>query len=306
VASRKPSGLLREIRKPQTGVGYLFILPALIPTLLFLIFPMISALYLSFFDYDEMLNQGRFIGLGNYLQALTGDYLFWIAVSNTLKFAVGFVPLSIAAGFAAAVVVNRRWRGISLIRGGFYLPYLSAGVVVAFIWVWLFTPRYGLVDLALLGIGLPSVDWFGDRNLAMLVVILAATWQQAPGAMVILLAGLQGVPNEITDAARVDGAGRLDILRHITLPLLRPVTFYLIVVGVIGAMQVFDIVNITTGIADLGVPQEYVTSLVQQIYNNALGFNRMGYGSAQAILLFLAILVATYANFRFFRRDVEY
>src|SRR5262249_33182700 len=140
VSPAKSLPLIREFRKPQTRVGYLFLLPALLPTLLFLVLPMLSALYLSFMDYDAMANQGTFVGLGNYVQTLTNDYLFWIAVSTTLKFAVGFVPLSIAAGFAAAVLVNRPWRGISFIRGGFYLPYLSAGVVVAFIWIWLFTP----------------------------------------------------------------------------------------------------------------------------------------------------------------------
>jgi ABC-type sugar transport system permease subunit len=305
VSPRRARRLLRELRSPQARIAYLFLLPSLLPTLVFLVAPMVVAAYLSFRDYDPLAGMSVFIGFENYTEALRVDFLFWIAVGNTLKFVVGFVPLNIALGLAAALVVNRRWRGIGLVRGGYYLPHLAAGVVVAFIWLWLFTPSYGLINIALEGLGLPPVGWMHDPDLAILIVIIAAAWQNFPGAMVIFLAGLQGVPEEIYAAAKVDGAGRLDLARHITLPLLRPVTFYLVVVGVVGALQVFDVVNVVTR-SPQGISSDHVTTLVHQIYLNGMFFNRMGYAAAEAMLLFVSILALTYVNFRVFRRDIEY
>ncbi len=290
-----------ELRRAEVKWAYILILPAVIPLLIFTVLPVLGAIGLSFTRFDAFYATMDWTGVNNYRDAFGND-LFHTTIRNTLQFTVGFVPLSMAAGFMAAILLNRRIRGISFLRGAYYLPVLTSTIAMGIAWMWLFQPQVGLVSLLLKLIGVTPKDWLNSPFTAMPAVIGVAVWKAFGGTMLIYLAGLQGIPETFYDAAKVDGCGRWQLLRHITWPLLRPVTFYLFIIGMIDSLQVFDLVMIMTE----GGPAFRTTTIVHQIYLNAFKFNQMGYASAMAVLLFIAIAVLTYFNWKFFSSSLEY
>ena len=290
-----------ELRRSEVKWAYALILPAVLPLLVFTVLPVLGAIGLSFTYFDAFSATMRSAGTANYNEAF-GNELFRITIRNTVQFTLGFVPLSMAVGFAAAILLNRRIRGISFLRGAYYLPVLTSTIAMGIAWMWLFQPQVGLVSLALKVVGVQPKDWLNSPFTAMPAVIGVAVWKAFGGTMLIYLAGLQGIPETYYDAAKVDGAGRWQLLRFITFPLLRPVTFYLFIIGMIDSLQVFDLVMIMTE----GGPAFRTTTIVHQIYLNAFKFNQMGYASAMAVLLFIAIAVLTYFNWRFFSSSLEY
>ena len=290
-----------ELRRSEVKWAYALILPAVLPLLVFTVLPVLGAIGLSFTYFDAFSATMRSAGTANYNEAF-GNELFRITIRNTVQFTLGFVPLSMAVGFTAAILLNRRIRGISFLRGAYYLPVLTSTIAMGIAWMWLFQPQVGLVSLALKVIGVQPKDWLNSPFTAMPAVIGVAVWKAFGGTMLIYLAGLQGIPETYYDAAKVDGAGRWQLLRFITFPLLRPVTFYLFIIGMIDSLQVFDLVMIMTE----GGPAFRTTTIVHQIYLNAFKFNQMGYASAMAVLLFIAIAVLTYFNWKFFSSSLEY
>ncbi len=290
-----------ELRRSEVRWAYALILPAVLPLLVFTVLPVLGAIGLSFTYFDAFSATMRSAGAANYSEAF-GNELFRITIRNTVQFTLGFVPLSMAVGFTAAILLNRRIRGISFLRGAYYLPVLTSTIAMGIAWMWLFQPQVGLVSLALKVVGVQPKDWLNSPFTAMPAVIGVAVWKAFGGTMLIYLAGLQGIPETYYDAAKVDGAGRWQLLRFITFPLLRPVTFYLFIIGMIDSLQVFDLVMIMTE----GGPAFRTTTIVHQIYLNAFKFNQMGYASAMAVLLFIAIAVLTYFNWKFFSSSLEY
>ena len=290
-----------ELRRSEVKWAYILILPAVLPLLVFTVLPVFGALGLSFTRFDAFSATMTWIGPQNYTNALENE-LFRTTIRNTLQFTVGFVPLSMAVGFTAAMLLNRRFRGISFLRGAYYLPVLTSTIAMGIAWMWLFQPQVGLVSLVLKLLGITPKDWLNSPFTAMPAVIGVAVWKAFGGTMLIYLAGLQGIPETFYDAAKVDGCGRFQLLRHITWPLLRPVTFYLFIIGMIDSLQVFDLVMIMTE----GGPAFRTTTIVHQIYLNAFKFNQMGYASAMAVLLFFAIAVLTFFNWKFFSSSLEY
>ena len=290
-----------ELRRSEVKWAYALILPAVLPLLVFTVLPVLGAIGLSFTYFDAFSATMRSAGTANYNEAF-GSELFRITIRNTVQFTLGFVPLSMAVGFTAAILLNRRIRGISFLRGAYYLPVLTSTIAMGIAWMWLFQPQVGLVSLALKVVGVQPKDWLNSPFTAMPAVIGVAVWKAFGGTMLIYLAGLQGIPETYYDAAKVDGAGRWQLLRFITFPLLRPVTFYLFIIGMIDSLQVFDLVMIMTE----GGPAFRTTTIVHQIYLNAFKFNQMGYASAMAVLLFIAIAVLTYFNWKFFSSSLEY
>jgi ABC-type sugar transport system permease subunit len=307
VAPRRDAGgrwreLRAELRRPQVWIAYVFLAPAFLPLLLFVVLPVFAGVAMSFANFDPLaIERVNWVGWANY-QELLQDFLFGVTIQNTFRFTVLFVPLNLAAGFATALLLNRQLRGIAFIRGAYYLPYLTSAVAIGIIWAWLFSPNAGLINTVLRVVGMATPDWLGHPSTALHAVTIVAVWKAYPGTMLIYLAGLQGIPQVYYDAALVDGAGRWELLRDITWPLLRPVTFYLVVIGVISSMQVFDLVNILTN----GGPADSTTTIVHQIYLNAFRFGRMGYAAAMACLLFIGIALLTIVNWRLFSKDVEY
>lgn len=282
-------------------VGYLFIAPALVHLLVFVLIPLAFSAYLSFTDWrGPNLQSAPFIGFENY-EFLLGDRLFWAAMKNTLAFTALFVPLSMVVSLAVAVVMNQKLRGVWLFRTLFFMPVISSWVAVSIIWITLLDPQAGILNYILEQFGIAPVNWLGDPTSALFAIVLIATWKGLGFQMVIWLAGLQAIPQELQEAAAIDGATRWQSFWRITLPLLAPTTFFLAITGVIGSFQVFSPVYVITG----GGPRGSTDVVVYHIYTRAFEAYDMGYAAAQAWVLFAVILVATLIQLWYRRRQGE-
>jgi multiple sugar transport system permease protein len=295
---RRRGGISMEQR--QALAGYLFISPAMLIFFLFTLLPVACAAYLSFTNYD-VFTRMDWIGIQNYEDVFQDD-LFWRALWNTATYTVWSIPLSMASGLGLALLLNQKLRGLSVYRTVYYLPVVTSMVAVAMIWIQLFDPLYGVISNAFERLGVKGVDWLGDPNLAMPSIIAVSVWKVIGWDMLIYLAGLQGVPEYLHEAAAIDGANRWQAFWKITLPLLTPTTFFIFVTSLIGAFQVFDQVYVMTG----GGPANATTTLVHQIYNAAFKALDMGYAAAMSFVLFGIILVVSLFSMRAIRGEVAY
>lgn len=277
-----------------------FLAPGLVPLVLFTVGPMVASAGLSLLDWD-LLRPPRFIGLDNYAR-LAGDAAFRAAVGNTIQFVAGYLPLVLTGGLVIALALNQRLRGLALFRTVYFMPLVTSWVVVALMWRWLLDPRAGIVNHGLGLLGIQGPGWWTDPAWAMPSVIVASAWKDLGFVMVILLAGLQAIPGEFYEAASVDGAGRWARFRNITLPLLTPSLFFVLVISLINNLQVFDQVWVMTG----GGPAGATSVVVEQIVRNAFSYGQMGYAAAMSWAFFVVILIITALQFRLQRRWVNY
>ena len=288
----------RGRRKAATAI--LFLAPSLVPLLLFMLGPMAGSLGLSLFRWD-LLRPPKFIGLTNFANVLA-DPAFQAAVGHTLFFIVGYLPLVYGGGLVLALALNQRLRGLAFFRAAYFLPVITSWVVVAIMWRWLLNPGTGIVNFALGLVGMQGPGWWTDPSWAMPSIIIASAWKDLGYVMVILRAGLQAIPPEYYEAASVDGASRWTRFRHITLPLLSPASFFVLIISLINSFQVFDQVQVMTA----GGPAGASSVVVQQIYVDAFRYSEMGYASAMSWVLFVVILAVTVIQFRLQRRWVNY
>ncbi len=286
----------------QTLSAYILLIPTILPLVFFVGVPIVGGLYLSLTNFQPLTGKAHFIGLANF-EALFDDRLFHITLANTVVFTLLFVPLTLVLGLASALLLERTFRGVGLVRLAFYLPTLTTGVVVAFMTALVLQPNTGWLNVGLRALGLPQLLWMSEPDKAMFVLVGAAVWRSFGWAMIIYLAGLTAIPDELYEAARIDGAGRWQLIRHITLPLLRPVTLTVVVLLTIFSLQVFDIVAV---LAEKWLPLESVTTMVHQIYLNAFKFNDGGFAAAMAGVLFVMIAAVSFVNYRIVARDVKY
>ena len=277
-----------------------FLAPGLLPLVLFTLGPMAASLIISLLRWD-LLRPPRWKGLGNYAQLL-GDPDFHAAVLHTLYFIVGYLPLAFVGGLAIALALNQRLRGVAIFRTIYFLPVVTSWVVVAFMWKWLLNPQSGIVNYALSFVGIHGPGWWTDPGWAMPSIIVASAWKDLGFVMVILLAGLQAIPEDYYEAAAVDGAGRWARLWYITLPLLSPASFFVVVISLINSFQVFDQIWVMTG----GGPVDSTSVVVLQIVRNAFSYGQVGYASAMSWVLFAGILLVTLVQLRLQRRWVTY
>lgn len=274
----------------------IFLGPSLLGLAMFLLGPVIASLGLSFTSWD-LLTPPEFVGLRNF-RRLIGDAEFWAALRHTLTFLGGYIPLVMAAGLLVAVALNSRIPARNLFRAVYFLPVVASWVAVALVWKWLLNPAYGLVNNSLAQVGIQGPAWLFDPAWAMFAVILTSVWKDTGFVMVILLAGLQGIPREYYEAASIDGATGAQRLWHITLPLLSPALFFALSISLINSFQVFDQVYVMTG----GGPAGSTTVLVERIVKNAFSFSRMGYASSMSWVLFVLIFLTTVVFSRLQRR----
>ncbi len=273
--------------------GFLFITPWLIGFLIFQLEAMAIAFGLSFFKVDPLaLAESRFVGLQNY-QDLLADDLVWIALKNTAIYAIGRMPFVIALGLAIALLLNRERFGVRALRTLYYLPAVTTGVAVALLWHWILNPDYGLLNAGLAMLGIRGPRWLYSEEWALPSLMLISLWGVGQ-AMLIYLAGLRGVPQELYEAAAIDGAGPLRQFIAITLPMISPAIFYSLVVGIIGSFQVFLNAYILTA----GGPNNATLTMVLYIYRKAFQEFHFGYGAAVAWVLFMLILAFTLLIFR--------
>ena len=287
VSKRRKRGSLSGMRRKETIAGYLFLLPNLVGFLTFSVFPIAAALFLTFTDWD-LSSTLKLSGLANF-STMLNDELFGRALFNTFYFTFVSVPTAVFIAFWLAVLINRKMRGVLFFRLIYFAPHLTLMVAAAMIWAWIYQPEFGLINYLLSLIGIQGPRWLFDSQWAMLAIIIMSNWKAVGYSMLIFLAGLQGVPEDLYEAAIVDGATSWQRLRHITIPLLSPTTFFVVTTSLIGSLQGFNQFYIMTA----GGPAFSTTSLVLYIYNNAFMYFKMGYAASMAAILFLCILIIT-------------
>lgn len=281
-------------KKPGSGdtrAGLAFASPWLIGLCIFGIYPIIASLYYSLCRYN-ILKPPQFIGLENY-QLLLDDRLFWKSLYNTIWLTAIGLPLQLMAALGAAMLLNARVRGQSFFRTCFYLPSLVPAVATAIVWLWIFNPELGILNTALGWLGISGPGWMTDPNWSKPALVLVGIWGMG-GTMIIFLAGLQQVPKALYEAALVDGAGAWQRFRNVTIPILSPVIFFNLVMGIIGSFQYFTHVYVMTaglagGARGVGGPEASTLVYPLYLYQNAFLYFRMGYASAMAWILFIIV-----------------
>jgi multiple sugar transport system permease protein len=280
--------------------GFLLVTPWLLGFLIFTAGPMASSLWISLHKYD--LATSQFVGAENYRRLFFADPLFWQAVRVTLEYALFSVPLGIAGSLALAMLLNQRVRGITVFRAIFYLPTMVPAVASAILWAWVFNADRGVLNLALGTFGFGGPQWLQDERWTLWAFVIMSLWGVGGGRMIIFLAGLQGISETYYEAARLDGAGPGRQFWHITLPLLSPVMFFNVILGTIGAFQVFTTAYVMTS----GGPNHASLFYALYMFQNAFEYFKLGKASALAWILFAFLLVLTLAQFRLSRRWVHY
>jgi ABC-type sugar transport system permease subunit len=289
-------GTLRE-----NLTGWAFAVPFVAIFVVFLLGPIAATLVMSFTDFGirDLRNPlgTDFVGVDNYVQLL-GDTKFITALFNTAYFVVVGVPLTLIAGLAAAVLLDRGIRRFrTLFRVGFYLPVVTSIVAIAVVWRFVLNPDVGLVNMALDSIGINGPDWLANPVLAMPSIIVMAVWRNLGFAMVVFLAGLQTIPGSLYEAASIDGAGRWQAFRHVTLPLLRPTMLFIVVITTIGYLQLFEEPFVMTD----GGPLDRTLSISMYMFRQGFQFFHQGYAAAIAWVLFIIVAIVAFIQFRILR-----
>ena len=284
----------------QQKIAYLFIFPPLILFAIFMVIPTLMAFYLSLTNYN-VIQIPKFIGFKNFANIFQDPY-FMVALRNTFFYAICYVPLGLIVSLGSAILLNRKKPGTKLFRTCFYLPVLSSSIATATIWLWLFNPQYGLINRMLSWFGISGPAWLADSDWAMMAIIIMSVWAGFGGNMMIYLAGLQGIPDYLYEAATLDGATRFQMFRYITIPALTSTTFLVSTMLCIGAFQMFDQAYLLTQ----GGPGNATVTVVYYIYNTAFGSLNMGYASALSVILFAIILIFSLLNMKVNQNGIEY
>ena len=303
--SRSPWDSLRKWyqKREQAFSGYTYLLPTILSVLIFIVFPVVFSFYISFYRFNYLSPKMTFLGFQNYTRMLTSER-FWTVLWNTCRYVIGAVPLGMAFSLALAMLINRKLVGINFFRSAYFSPVITSSIAVAMIWRWIFDPTFGLLNLLLEKVGIPGITWLGDTNLAMWCLVVMSVWNGAGYNMIIFLAGLQSISQEYYDAATVDGANSLQTFRYVTWPLLSPTTFFVFITGIIGSLQVFDIVWLSTDAT--GGPAGSTRTIVFYLWEQGFKYYDMGFASALAYILFFIIFVLTLINWRITGRMVHY
>lgn len=286
--------------KWKSWQGWLFISPWLLGFTLLVAYPFAYSFYLSFCRYD-VLSPPSWVGLQNYRNLFAHDPLFWKSLYNTFYYAVFSVPLGIVAGVALALLLSTDIRGLSVYRTIFYLPSIVPMVASSILWIWLLNPQMGLINTILRLFGMEGPAWLGSTAWSKPSLILMSIWA-CGGSMIIYLAGIKDIPSTLYEAAKVDGANVLQRTVHITLPMLTPVIFFNLVMGVINAFQYFTQAYVMT----FGLPENSTLFYSMYLFNNAWLYLNMGYASAMAWILFSIVMAATLLLFGTHTRWVHY
>jgi len=289
-----------SLRRHEKWCFYGFISPWIIGFVLFVIGPVISSFYLSFTNYS-ITSSAKFIGLKNYNDLLK-DSLFWISLYNTIYYVIFFVPLGIIISFSLATLLNQNVKGLAIYRTIYYLPAVMPAVANAVLWIWLLDPQWGLINTVLnMMLGIQGPGWLASEQWSKPGIILMSLWGLGSW-IVIYLAGLQGIPLQLYEAAEVDGATKLQKFFHITLPLMTPTIFFTLIIGLIGAFQIFTQAYIMTN----GGPVNSTLFYALYLYRNAFNYLKMGYACSMAWILFVIVLILTIVQFKLSRRWVFY
>jgi multiple sugar transport system permease protein len=295
----RPSAIKRLIGSEHFA-GWAFVAPAVVLIAIFFLIPIGWSLLISL-QANNLIAPSHYVGLANY-KALTKDPAFRSAIGHTLLYTVIFVPVSVGGALALAVALNRKIRGIRFYRLAVFVPLVTSTVATGLVFLWLLDPTFGFVNYLLHTVGLPQQQFLQDPNEALYCIVAMTVWGWLGFDVIVYLAALQGVPEELLEAAEIDGASKWSRFRSIVVPLLGPATLFLVVWSTINALQLFDEIYVTTR----GGPLGSTTVIVYYLYQQAFQFFNGGYGSAIAYVLFLAILVVTLVQLWVGRRRVYY
>jgi multiple sugar transport system permease protein len=285
--------------KRRARAGRLFVAPNLAAVVVFMLFPLGFSLYMSLHNWD-LFTPAKFTGLSNYRDLFTKDPLFSIAMRNTVVYVVGTVVPTVLISLAVAGVLNRKIKGIGLFRTIIFLPLAVSSVVIAVVWQFVFNTNNGLLNIVLGWVGISPIPWLVDPKWAMTSLCMVSIWRSVPFATVILLAAMQGVPENLYEAARLDGAGEVRQFVSITVPLIRAAVSFVVVISIIHAFQAFDLVYVLTG--RNGGPETATYVLGIMLFQHAFAFLEFGYASALAWVMFAILLVLTVVQLRLGRR----
>lgn len=277
----------------QDTIAYLFILPNYLIYFVFILIPIFIVVFLGFTDY-ELVKPPAFIGLQNFLKLFT-DQDFLKALKNTFIYWIATVFVSMISGLLLAILLNKPVRGRGFFRAAYYLPNVLSLVSVSIMWLWMYDPAKGVFNTILRAIGLPTSDWLLDPSIALFSVIVPNIWAMLGFNMVIYLAGLQGIPDQYYEAARIDGASDIKQFFKITVPMLRTVSFFIFVVSTIKSFMVFDQIYVMTR----GGPVKSTTTIAFEVYENGFQYFKMGYAAAMSFILLLIVALITFVNFTY-------
>lgn len=277
----------------------LFLSPTLVVFTTFILFPVIFSFYLSFQKWNMFSSESTFVGFDNYIRMFKSEE-FWQVLKNTAVYTFGTIPLNMGFSLMVAYVLNKKIIGKKFLRTAFFAPVIISPVAAAVIWRWLYDPNFGLINwfIALFGIG--PINWLNDPTAAMFALIIMGVWKTFGYNMVLFSAGLQGIPETYYEAALIDGASGWTRFWKITIPLLSPTTFFIMVMSMIGSFQVFDIVYVLTS----GGPLGSTKVLVFYVYEHAFKFFEMGYASAVAYVLFAILFIFTMLQMKYMKSKV--
>ena len=286
---KKPKGkkVYSVMKRREARNFYLYTAPWLIGFFVLTLYPIVYSFYLMFTDMN-LTGVGKFIGLENLKYAFTDDPLFIKAFINTLKYVVMFVPSSIILAFFVALLLSKKVKGLGFFRTAFYIPYITSGVAVTILWGWIYQKDYGFIYYVLSLFGIKGVNWLGDKNIAMISIVILSLWTIGNN-IIIMLAGIQDIPQSYYESAQIDGAGAIRQIFSITLPLCTPTIYFNLIVTIIAAFQVFQQPLILTN----GGPLNSTYTAAIHMYNNGFLYGKMGYASMMAWSLFVVIMVIT-------------
>ncbi|PTO39514.1 ABC transporter permease [Enterococcus mundtii] len=281
-----------KLKRKNTLIAWSFIAPNFIGFLIFTLVPVVFSLVLAFMKWDSF-STPEFVGIQNFSRMLSDD-TFWISLKNTFLYTIGVVPLTLICSLGLAILLNQKIRGVKFFRTAFFFPYVTSLVAIAVVWSMLFHPTMGPISQFLRLVIENPPGWLSSSDWALTAIIIVSVWRGMGYYMILYLAGLQGISKELYEAAAMDGANKWKQFIHITVPALRPTTFFVTIMLVINCFKIFDLVQVMTD----GGPGRATNVLVYQVYNEAFVKFNFGYASAIAMVLFVIVLVITVIQFK--------
>lgn len=288
--------MIRKFLRP-----YFYLFPAFFFLAIFTYFPIFRSFYVSLFRWNTEYPQKVFIGLQNYVD-IYNDLLFWKVVKNTFFYSTSTIMVSMCLALLLALLVNQKIKFVSFYRASLFYPNIMPMVAVSLAWLWMYNPGYGVINHYLGKLGITPIEWLNDEKIALWSLVIVAIWKNAGYFMVFFLAGLQTVPYDLYDAARIEGANSFQKFWHVTFPLLAPFTFFVFIISIANSFQSIDQVYIMTQ----GAPNDSTNLFVYYIYQQAFRYWNMGYGATLTALLMIFLLSLTLIFFRFLGRRIYY
>lgn len=298
IGSTKKSGK-GNYRKGDLGGAFLFLSPTLIIFSTFILFPVFFSFYLSFQKWNMFSGDATFVGLDNYARMIQSAE-FWQVLKNTAIYSIGTIPINMGLSLWVAYLLNKKIAGKKFLRTAFFAPVIISPVAAALIWRWMYDPNFGLVNFFVESLGFDPVNWLNEPTAAMFALIIMSVWKTFGINMVLFSAGLQGIPDSYYEAAELDGAGKWAKFWNITIPMLAPTTFFIMIMSMISSFQVFDVVYVLTS----GGPLGSTKVLVFYVYEYAFKFFEMGYASAISYFLFALLFLLTMLQIKYLKSKV--